>query len=58
MWAMVCSFTRITDHRHHWWDVLAGFMLGAIMAIFIVSFSNHALGNVQSEKVLSQTFSE
>jgi hypothetical protein len=28
------------------------------MAIFIVSFSNHALGNVQSEKVLSQTFSE
>lgn len=38
MWAMVCSFTRITDHRHHWWDVLAGFMLGAIMAIFTVKF--------------------
>jgi RsiW-degrading membrane proteinase PrsW (M82 family) len=49
MWAMVCSFTRITDHRHHWWDVLAGFLLGAVMAIFTVSVSNHTLGNVQSE---------
>lgn len=42
MWAMLCSFTRITDHRHHWWDVLAGFILGAIMAVFTVSFSDHS----------------
>lgn len=39
MWAMLCSFTRITDHRHHWWDVLAGFILGAIMAVFTVKSS-------------------
>lgn len=50
LWAMICSFSRITDHRHHWWDVLAGFVLGAIMAIFTVSLSNHNLGNVQCEK--------
>jgi hypothetical protein len=47
MWAMICSFTRITDHRHHWWDVLAGFVLGAFMAVFTVSLSNHNLGNVE-----------
>jgi RsiW-degrading membrane proteinase PrsW (M82 family) len=50
MWAMICSFTRITDHRHHWWDVLAGFLIGAIMAIFTVSVSNNNLGNVQGER--------
>ncbi|KAJ9585411.1 hypothetical protein L9F63_002794 [Diploptera punctata] len=46
MWAMVCSFTRISDHRHHWWDVLAGFIIGAIAAVFTVktfcgNFNSH-----------------
>lgn len=26
--AALCSFSRITDHRHHWWDVLAGAIIG------------------------------
>jgi len=35
-WALVCSVTRITDHRHHWWDVLAGTVLGACLGVYTV----------------------
>ncbi|KAK4883766.1 hypothetical protein RN001_000037 [Aquatica leii] len=28
LWSVTCCFTRITDYRHHWWDVLAGLILG------------------------------
>ncbi|XP_068083628.1 phospholipid phosphatase 1 [Anabrus simplex] len=35
-WCLACSLTRITDHRHHWWDVLAGSILGTIGAVFSV----------------------
>lgn len=37
-WACFCSVSRITDHRHHWWDVLAGSLLGVIFASLTVSF--------------------
>ncbi|KAF5297911.1 hypothetical protein FQA39_LY11896 [Lamprigera yunnana] len=30
LWSVVCCFTRITDYRHHWWDVLAGSVLGVL----------------------------
>lgn len=30
--ASLCSFSRITDHRHHWWDVLAGATIGIVFA--------------------------
>lgn len=29
---MICSLTRITDKRHHWWDVVFGMLLGAVCA--------------------------
>ncbi|XP_015584947.1 phospholipid phosphatase 1 isoform X2 [Cephus cinctus] len=35
-WGLVCSLTRIADNRHHWWDVLAGDILGVLFAIFAV----------------------
>ncbi|KAL1513881.1 hypothetical protein ABEB36_003222 [Hypothenemus hampei] len=31
-WALVCSLTRLTDKRHHWWDVLGGMMIGCFGA--------------------------
>ena len=34
--AIVCALTRITDRRHHWWDVLAGFTLGITMGTILV----------------------
>lgn len=35
-WSLVCSLTRITDRRHHWWDVLAGMVLGCIGVAYTV----------------------
>ncbi|KAK9504474.1 hypothetical protein O3M35_010798 [Rhynocoris fuscipes] len=32
-WAIGCSLSRLTDHRHHWWDVLAGSFIGSFIAI-------------------------
>lgn len=31
-WAALCSLSRVTDRRHHWWDVLAGAVLGGGVA--------------------------
>uniref|UniRef100_A0A7G3API4 Putative lipid phosphate phosphatase n=2 Tax=Lutzomyia longipalpis TaxID=7200 RepID=A0A7G3API4_LUTLO len=33
-WACFCSMSRITDHRHHWYDVLAGVCLGMLFGFF------------------------
>ncbi|XP_059609418.1 phospholipid phosphatase homolog 1.2 homolog isoform X2 [Phlebotomus argentipes] len=33
-WACFASVSRMTDHRHHWFDVLAGVILGIILAYF------------------------
>ena len=35
--ALLCSISRIIDKRHHWWDVLAGSIFGAILGILTVS---------------------
>ncbi|XP_076267269.1 phospholipid phosphatase 1-like isoform X2 [Rhynchophorus ferrugineus] len=40
-WCMICSLTRITDRRHHWWDVAAGMLLGAMCAIY-TAYNNHS----------------
>ncbi|GAB0086628.1 Phospholipid phosphatase [Sergentomyia squamirostris] len=34
-WSSTCALTRITDNRHHWWDVLFGTIMGIIAAIYI-----------------------
>lgn len=36
MWGVTCSMTRVSDNRHHWWDVLAGDVLGFLFGMFIV----------------------
>ncbi|XP_070157523.1 phospholipid phosphatase 1 isoform X2 [Polyergus mexicanus] len=36
MWAVTCSMTRMSDNRHHWWDVLAGNALGFLFGLFVV----------------------
>uniref|UniRef100_A0A182K812 Phosphatidic acid phosphatase type 2/haloperoxidase domain-containing protein n=1 Tax=Anopheles christyi TaxID=43041 RepID=A0A182K812_9DIPT len=37
-WAVFCSLSRITDNRHHWWDVLAGTIAGSIAAFMTCLF--------------------
>ena len=36
MWTVICSLTRIGDNRHHWWDVLAGVILGFAFSMLTV----------------------
>ncbi|XP_074036966.1 phospholipid phosphatase 1 isoform X3 [Leptinotarsa decemlineata] len=36
-WSLICSLTRISDRRHHWWDVLAGTMLGVVGAVYTIT---------------------
>ncbi|XP_047996791.1 phospholipid phosphatase 1-like isoform X2 [Leguminivora glycinivorella] len=35
-YAAVCSLSRITDHRHHWWDVAAGMVVGVVTVLFAI----------------------
>ncbi|RVE41309.1 hypothetical protein evm_014040 [Chilo suppressalis] len=39
-YAAVCALTRLTDHRHHWWDVLVGGAMGTLAALYTVSGIN------------------
>lgn len=36
MWGILCALTRITDRRHHWWDVLTGSAFGVVIAAYAV----------------------
>lgn len=36
VYACVCSLTRLTDHRHHWWDVLVGAVMGVLAVLYTV----------------------
>ncbi|CAH2042047.1 unnamed protein product, partial [Iphiclides podalirius] len=35
-YATVCPLSRLTDHRHHWWDVLAGAVMGFFSVLYTV----------------------
>ena len=35
--AILCSLSRVSDYKHHWSDVLAGMILGIIVAVIVVS---------------------
>lgn len=37
--AVYVGLSRVSDYKHHWSDVLTGFIQGAIVAVFIVSMS-------------------
>lgn len=37
-WAFVCSQSRIWDNRHHWWDVLAGGLLGGVGSLLTLHY--------------------
>ncbi|CAG9766159.1 unnamed protein product [Ceutorhynchus assimilis] len=36
---LACSLTRITDRRHHWWDVLTGSIVGMLGAAFVIALT-------------------
>ncbi|KAH9631881.1 hypothetical protein HF086_014353 [Spodoptera exigua] len=36
VYAAVCSLSRLSDHRHHWWDVLVGGGMGVLSVLYTV----------------------
>lgn len=36
LYAMLCSISRITDNRHHWWDVMIGAKFGLLFGVLTV----------------------
>ena len=48
--ALICSISRIIDKRHHWWDVLAGMIIGILFGYTTVVW--HA-NNFQPKILLS-----
>lgn len=36
--ALYCSVSRLSDHRHHWWDVLAGATLALPILLYTILF--------------------
>ena len=36
--AVAASATRVSDKRHHWWDVAAGCALGTVSALIAVKY--------------------
>ena len=56
-YALFCSLTRITDRRHHWWDVLAGATLGfGVGFILVSSILFHGLFSHLYDEVRGESF--
>lgn len=45
--AVSISISRIVDHHHHWWDVVAGFINGSFFALVCRSFILPKLNNAE-----------
>ncbi|EEB19850.1 Lipid phosphate phosphohydrolase, putative [Pediculus humanus corporis] len=46
-WGLFCGLSRLTDRRHHWWDILGGSILGLCVAAFLIRFSSR---NISSDE--------
>lgn len=59
VWVCLCSISRITDHRHHWWDVLGGALLGVTFAVYTCHIlSNNFCDDKQKSNVLNSNGSD
>nr|QDR50977.1 wunen-like protein 2 [Heliconius melpomene] len=57
-YAAICSLTRITDHRHHWWDVLVGAAIGlatGFYAILVISKNFNVKPNSIEDKTMTES---
>ncbi|KAJ8717040.1 hypothetical protein PYW08_005439 [Mythimna loreyi] len=58
-YAATCSLTRITDHRHHWWDVLVGTVIGLFTFYYaIVISANFTIDHSQKSSDLKSQESQ
>ena len=58
-YAWYCALTRVSDYKHHPTDVLAGALLGAVMAVFMAllarSESQETVSRREKDQLLSET---
>ncbi|RZC41628.1 uncharacterized protein BDFB_011811, partial [Asbolus verrucosus] len=54
-WSLVCSLSRITDRRHHWWDVLAGAFLGMCGALYTLTLLHNKEKKERAKNRLSRS---
>ncbi|XP_022905640.1 putative phosphatidate phosphatase isoform X2 [Onthophagus taurus] len=47
--AIFTGMTRISDYKHHWSDVLAGFSIGAVVAIVVAKYVSDLFPAIQPE---------
>ncbi|CAK1550804.1 unnamed protein product [Leptosia nina] len=57
IYAVTCPLTRITDRRHHWWDVLAGAVMGfcSVLYTVLVLCKNFSRSSVVSTSDISSS---
>ncbi|KAG5863616.1 hypothetical protein JTB14_007728 [Gonioctena quinquepunctata] len=48
-YSLLFSITRITDQRHHWWDVLAGMIMGIAIAIYRIFMIEQKIQEMEKE---------
>ena len=51
---VLCSLSRISDYKHHWSDVLAGLLLGALIAVLIIDRVQHIFQKNRNIKTVSE----
>ena len=52
--AVAASATRVSDKRHHWWDVAAGCAFGAVSALIAVKYRCRDFQDNWSAMLMSQ----
>ncbi|XP_059609399.1 phospholipid phosphatase homolog 1.2 homolog isoform X2 [Phlebotomus argentipes] len=56
VWGSACAITRITDNRHHWWDVLCGTCIGLVFAAYAMHSDTELLQvEYQNERSANST---
>ncbi|XP_050305429.1 phospholipid phosphatase 1-like isoform X2 [Anthonomus grandis grandis] len=50
---LTCSLTRITDRRHHWWDVLIGTIIAFVGAAYSISLTSEQV-KILHRKLVSE----
>ena len=51
---VLCSLSRVSDYKHHWSDVLAGLLLGALIAVLIIDRVLHIFQKDRNVKTVSE----
>ena len=51
---VLCSLSRVSDYKHHWSDVLAGLLLGVLIAVLIIDRVLHFFQRDRNNKTDSE----